>query len=226
MSVKQDVYLDNEDKVIKVVEDGTKTNHYYRAEKDEKGYISVKEDLGTDYISRITLAPIFSDRSFLGTASYNYQSSLRSEPASYMYNFSDKTPIVWGASLGGMFTAGLGVEATALRTGEKVVEKAVEKEVSAWAEEIVSVFHKGQLNGGVVSSGRSLSTGLERAAVEGLKRTGKTWEFRIPRSVLQKWLNKGWAESKKDYDIATGVLNEEIKFMRQLASELNKYLVK
>lgn len=226
MSVKQDVYLDNEDKVIKVVEDGTKTNHYYRAEKDEKGYISVKEDLGTDYISRTTLAPIFSDRSFLGTASYNYQSSLRSEPASYMYNFSDKTHIVWGASLGGMFTAGLVVEATALRTGEKVVEKAVEKEVSAWAEEIVSVFHKGQLNGGVVSSGRSLSTGLERAAVEGLKRTGKTWEFRIPRSVLERWKFEGLAKPLRDLDKITGVINEELRFSAKLSQELNKYLIK
>lgn len=100
------------------------------------------------------------------------------------------------------------------------------KNAAAAIDDLVSVYHKGQLNGGVVSSTRSLSTGLEKSSVDALQRTGKIWEFRIPRGVLQEWLNKGWAVAKRDYDITTGVINEEISFSRHLASQLNKYLIK
>ena len=92
-------------------------------------------------------------------------------------------------------------------------------------ESFTSVFHKGNLNGGVISSGRTLSTGLERETVDAI-RTGQLWEFRIPTLKLKEWENSGLVTRLRDLDRSTGVINEELRFSSQLSEELNKYLVK
>ena len=103
---------------------------------------------------------------------------------------------------------------------------ATTKATALESEDLVSVFHKGELTGGVVSSGRTLSTGLEKESVEALNRTGKVWEFKIPRLKLKEWENNGLVTRFTDIDHVTGVVNNEIRFSGQLASDLNKYLVK
>jgi len=94
------------------------------------------------------------------------------------------------------------------------------------AEESVSVYHKGELNGGNVSSTRPLSTGTDRSAVEALNRPGQVWEFKIPSSKMFEWKSNGLAEKFIDLDKATGVMNDEIRFSSKLASDLNNYLIK
>ncbi|MCF3109424.1 DUF6443 domain-containing protein [Niabella sp. CC-SYL272] len=93
-------------------------------------------------------------------------------------------------------------------------------------DEIVQVFHKGELSGGVVSSTRSLSTGLDKAAVEALNRSGKVWEFNIPKTQFLKWKYAQKLELFRDLDEATKVINEEVRFSPELAPFLNKYLIK
>ncbi len=88
-----------------------------------------------------------------------------------------------------------------------------------------SVFHKGLLNGGTLSNVRSLSTGINRTSVEALNRVGRVFEFRIPKHVLDRWIETDQARTIRDLDFATGVVNEEIRFGAHLAEELMRYLV-
>ncbi|MBT1697136.1 hypothetical protein KK083_09635 [Fulvivirgaceae bacterium PWU4] len=92
-------------------------------------------------------------------------------------------------------------------------------------DDAVAVFHKGELSGGVVSSTRALSTGLDEASVAALQRAGKVWKFKIPRHVLQRWKFDGLVDTFVDTDAATGVINTEIRFSPKLASQMQKYLI-
>ncbi|HYG49825.1 MAG TPA: hypothetical protein VD905_02930 [Flavobacteriales bacterium] len=94
------------------------------------------------------------------------------------------------------------------------------------AESFISVYHKGNLAGGEVSTTRTLSTGLDKDAVSGLERQGQLWEFKIPKSKMLEWKIQGLVESFRDLDFKTGIINEEMRFSPKLAPELNKYLVK
>jgi RHS repeat-associated protein len=111
-------------------------------------------------------------------------------------------------------TRGLSKMGTAVKTTAKATE------------EFISVYHKGVLKNGMVSSSRSLSVGTEKAAVEALQRPGQVWEFKIPASTLEKWRLDGYAEKMRDLDAVTGVVNDELRFSPILAPELNKYIVK
>lgn len=107
-----------------------------------------------------------------------------------------------------------------------VLEDAAENATEDALEEGVSVFHKGELNGGTVSSTRTLSTGTNKAAVEALSRPGKVWEFKIPSNKMFEWKQTGLAERFIDLDKATGVMNEEIRFSPRLAQDLTNFLLK
>ena len=90
----------------------------------------------------------------------------------------------------------------------------------------VSVYHKGNLNKGQVAGGRSLSTGLDKASVEALKRNGKVYQFDIPENVYNEWISSHKARTITDYDITTGVYNNEVRFHGSISVELNKYIKK
>jgi hypothetical protein len=107
-----------------------------------------------------------------------------------------------------------------------VLEDATEDVTEDALEEVTSVYHKGELNGGTVSSTRALSTGTDRAAVKALERPGQVWEFRIPNSKMFEWKQSGLVDKLMDLDKATGVMNEEVRFSSRLAQDLNNYLVK
>jgi RHS repeat-associated protein len=120
-------------------------------------------------------------------------------------------------------TVGLLRSAKAVETG--VNEVNVANTGGKAVEDFVSVFHKGVLNEGVVSSSRSLSTGLEKASVEALERYGAVWEFKIPKTEFLQWKYNGLIESIMDLDKATGIINQEIRFSSSLAPKLNQYIV-
>ena len=92
-------------------------------------------------------------------------------------------------------------------------------------ESTVSVFHKGELVNGKVSSGKALSTGLDKAGVEALDRAGGVHQFDIPKSVYDDWIDSGKAQTRKDYDFNTGTVNDEIRFSGDVSGSLNQYKV-
>jgi hypothetical protein len=107
-----------------------------------------------------------------------------------------------------------------------VLEDATEDVTEDAFEEATSVYHKGELDGGTVSSTKALSTGTDRAAVEALERPGQVWEFKIPNSKLFEWRMKELTQTLTDVDKATGVMNQEIRFSPKLADQLNNFMVK
>lgn len=87
----------------------------------------------------------------------------------------------------------------------------------------ISVFHKGELENGSVGRNRTLSTGKNRETVLALDRPGKVHEFQIPEEELIQWELEGLVWRFRDEDLATGVINEELRFSPSLAEFLNKY---
>lgn len=87
-----------------------------------------------------------------------------------------------------------------------------------------TVYHKGNLAGGKVSPGRSLSTGEVLDDVSALERSGKVHQFDIPSDVFNKWERQGFIDYLEDYDVTTGVRNSEVRFSGQITEELNKYI--
>jgi len=89
-------------------------------------------------------------------------------------------------------------------------------------EGYITVYHKGLLNR---PNKPYLSTGTDRARVEALDRSGTVHEFRIPKSMYNRWNYDGLIEFKKDMDFATGTINDEIRFLGRAKSEILKYEV-
>ncbi len=92
-------------------------------------------------------------------------------------------------------------------------------------EDFVTLYHKGELKNGL-SPYRSLSTSFDKNSASMLQRTGKLWEFRIPKSQFLQWKAQNAIELWTDLDFVTGVINQEVRFPAKLASELSKYIVK
>lgn len=87
----------------------------------------------------------------------------------------------------------------------------------------ISIYHKGNLKEGNVSSNRDLSTGTNKTDVESLNRGSKLYQFDIPKDVYDRWVKDGKVKSYKDYDYTTGTYNEELRFSKDVADELNTY---
>ncbi len=126
--------------------------------------------------------------------------------------------VLMGVSIGGKIL---------LPGGIGSLGRFVEAEIQAEAEtstRYISVFHKGNLNNGKVTPGRSSSTGLDRASVKALGRSGKVYQFDIPEGVYNDWINSGKARTLRDFDITTGVYNNEVRFHGSISGELNKFI--
>ncbi len=89
----------------------------------------------------------------------------------------------------------------------------------------IDLFHKGQLNNGVVSGNRSLSTGTNNGSVEALNRPGGVFTFRVPMRLLMEWEDAGLIRRFLDYDAATGVRNEEVRVLPPASAKLNQFKV-
>jgi len=193
-----------------------------------------KPSANYDYTQNVIAGKEADDKNYAGTLfnplNWGKYANLLARDA----NAPDNAMTVENVNMGMLaFTAIVGASATAkslLKAEGIAVEgpnaAAAARKPALETEDLISVFHKGELNGGVVSSSRTLSTGLERESVEALNRTGKVWEFKIPRLQLREWENKGLVTRFKDTDHVTGVVNDELRFSGQLASDLNKFIVK
>ena len=90
----------------------------------------------------------------------------------------------------------------------------------------ITVYHKGKLANGRVSSNKNLSTGLNKKDVSALDRAGDVHEFKIPKDVYDKWMESGKIKDLKDFDFETGVYNQELRFDKSISDQLNGYKVK
>ncbi|GEP89288.1 hypothetical protein CTE07_09330 [Chitinophaga terrae (ex Kim and Jung 2007)] len=144
--------------------------------------------------------------------------------------FQDGFTVAWAVRRANTPTTSVNKQITAAQGGNKAATKTGAKaSEDKWAnfdfEEYQTVYHKGNLSGGKVSTTRLLSTGTDRAAVNSI-REGTLYEFKIPKNVYNDWTRRGLASTWQDYDYVTGVRNEEIRFDPKVADDLNKYMIK
>jgi RHS repeat-associated protein len=87
-----------------------------------------------------------------------------------------------------------------------------------------TLYHKGALEGGKVSTFRKFSTGTDYTNVASLDRDGTIHIFKVPNAVLNEWISTGKAITLTDTDQVTGVQNQEIRILPPASGEMNKYI--
>lgn len=83
-----------------------------------------------------------------------------------------------------------------------------------------TVYHKGELT---KPNKPYLSTGVDRASVDGLKRPGMTHQYDIPEDVYFKWELDDRIRTFTDLDLETGIINNELRFDRSIVPKLMEY---
>ncbi|WP_294226567.1 hypothetical protein, partial [Prosthecobacter sp.] len=99
------------------------------------------------------------------------------------------------------------------------------KTTAPTVEDTVSLFHQGTLRGGQVSSTRGLSTSLS-SDLSHYRPGGQLYEFQVPRSTYNQWLDEGLAIPKTDLHLPTGIVTPEIRVLPPASGTLNQYLVR
>lgn len=92
-------------------------------------------------------------------------------------------------------------------------------------EDTISLFHQGTLRGGQVSTMRGLSTSLSKDLSHYLP-NGQLYEFQIPRSTYNQWLDDGLAIPKTDYHLPSGITTPEIRVLPPASGSLNQSLIR
>jgi RHS repeat-associated protein len=119
-----------------------------------------------------------------------------------------------------MMALPIGVEAIAARGAMTIA-----KTTAPIVDDTVSLFHQGTLRGGQVSSTRGLSTSLS-SDLSHYRPSGQLYEFQVPRSTYNQWLDDGLAVPKTDYHLPSGVTTPEIRVMPPASGSLNQFLVR
>lgn len=143
--------------------------------------------------------------------------------------FQEGFTVAWAVRRANTPTTSVNKQVTAAQGGNKVATKTGSTTEDKWAnfdfEEYKTVYHKGTLDGGRVSTVRGLSTGTDPASVDAI-RGGTLYKLKIPASRFNEWRSKGLVDTYTDYDHQTGVKNEEIRFSPKVGNELNNCIVK
>jgi len=121
------------------------------------------------------------------------------------------------------FAGGFG--AGALRGVNRSMQTVAAKAAAPIVEDTVSLFHQGTLRGGQVSSTRGLSTSLS-SDLSHYRPGGQLYEFQVPRSTYNQWLDEGLAMPKTDYHLPTSITTPEIRVMPPASGSLNQFLVR
>jgi hypothetical protein len=96
-------------------------------------------------------------------------------------------------------------------------------EIGTTTEDVVNLFHQGDLSNGV-SATRSLST----SPVSDLMHddpSGQLYQFQVPRSTLNDWLEQGLARELNDMHYPSGIVRPEIRISPPASGLMNRYLV-
>ena len=99
------------------------------------------------------------------------------------------------------------------------------KTVAPVSDDVVRLYHQGSLRGGQVSSTRGLSTS-PTPDLGHYRPGGQLYEFQVPRSTYNQWLDDGLAVPKTDLHLPTGIVTPEIRVMPPASGSLNQYLVR
>jgi RHS repeat-associated protein len=92
-------------------------------------------------------------------------------------------------------------------------------------EDVVSLFHQGDLRGGQVSSTSRISTSLSSDLTQ-YRPNGQLYEFQVPRSTLNQWFDEGSALQFNDLHAPTGIITPEIRILPPQSGQLNQFLVR
>lgn len=107
----------------------------------------------------------------------------------------------------------------------KLAFRSAAKGTAPIVEDTVSLFHQGTLRGGQVSSTRGLSTSLS-SDLSHYRPGGQLYEFQVPRSTYNQWLDEGFVMPKTDLHLPTGIVTPQIRVLPPASGSLNQYLVR
>ena len=119
--------------------------------------------------------------------------------------------------------SGLALESAIGKVLGWVTERFAGGAIASGSEDVITLYHQGNLAGGRVSATRSLSTStspdLAHYAPDEALQT-----FKVPRSVFQAWDKAHYVT--RAVDTYKGIVTQEIRIEAGASGELNKYLVR
>jgi hypothetical protein len=69
------------------------------------------------------------------------------------------------------------------------------------------------------------STELIRVDLLHYNPNGQLYQFNVPRSTLNQWLNTGAADSFTDFHAASGITTPEIRIWPPTSGQMNQFIV-
>jgi RHS repeat-associated protein len=104
-------------------------------------------------------------------------------------------------------------------------EATIAAEETTIAEEnYVTFFHQGELQNGVVSGTRSLSTSTSSDLMH-YNPGGQLYQFNVPQSTLMQWQQQGYILNIQDLHFPSGIITPETRFLPPVSGQLNQFLV-
>jgi len=102
---------------------------------------------------------------------------------------------------------------------------AAERTAATASEDVVSLFHQGNLRGGQVSSTRALSTSPSSDLLH-YNPQGQLYEFQVPRSTLLEWERQELIRRFNDLHAPSGIITPEIRVLTPASGQMNQFLVR
>jgi len=99
------------------------------------------------------------------------------------------------------------------------------KTTAGASDDVVSLFHQGNLRGGQVSATRPLSTSPSSDLLH-YRPQGQLYEFQVPRSTLNQWEQQQQILRFQDLHAPSGIITPEIRVLPPASGQLNQFLVK
>lgn len=99
------------------------------------------------------------------------------------------------------------------------------KTTAGASDDVVRLFHQGNLRGGQVSSTRALSTSPSSDLLH-YNPQGQLFEFQVPRSTLNQWEQQGFMLRLQDLHAPSGIVTPEIRILPPASGQMNQFLIR
>ncbi len=99
------------------------------------------------------------------------------------------------------------------------------KTTAGASDDVVRLFHQGNLRGGQVSGTRALSTSPTSDLLH-YNPQGQLFEFQVPRSTLNQWEQQGLMMRLQDLHAPSGIITPEIRILPPASEQMNQFIIK
>jgi RHS repeat-associated protein len=132
--------------------------------------------------------------------------------------YDSNSPIAQGAAT---LANNLVIDTFLFGGAESFSAGAPESGIEAESEDVVNLFHQGNLSNGV-SESRALSTSTGSHLTH-YNPSGKLYQFQVPRSLFNSWEDQGFILQRSD--LYNGIITPEVRILPPASGQLNQFMM-